>query len=83
MQVLIGMFIDQLVHEMEKLAPPSSRIMARANLTGSDVEGSKQGGGSMPLVIVTEASQGSAVGKLQIPLPSLQGLNVGLFRRPR
>ncbi len=54
-------------------------MMHQRNLAGEHVEGRKQGGRPVSLIVVTKAAQGLAVGQSQIPLRPFQDLNVGLF----
>src|SRR5215831_15582183 len=67
---------DDIVHEIEKLSSPSSRIMAHPPLTGGNLQGSKQSAGAMPFVAVAESVQGFAVRQSQPSLRPLQNLNM-------
>src|SRR4030095_7202335 len=70
------MLADDLVHEVEKLAPPSPPIVAGLNLPGSHIQSGKQGGSSMPLVIMAETTQRPSARNLQVSLSSLQRLDM-------
>src|SRR5262245_37334724 len=70
------MLADDLVHEIEKLAPASSRIVAGLNLAGGYIQSRKQSGRSMPLVIMTESTQRPTSRKPQVSLSSFQRLDV-------
>src|ERR1035438_1903640 len=68
----------QIVHEVQKLPASSARIVARLHLTGQHVQRSKQGGGAVALVTVTEAVHCLSIGEAEKPLSALQRLNVWL-----
>ena len=70
------MLADDLVHKVEKLAPSSPRIVAGLNLPGSHIQSSKQGGSSVPLLIMAETTQRSTARNLQVSLSPLQRLNM-------
>src|SRR5512134_1109347 len=70
------MLADDLVHEVEKLAPPSPRIVAGLNLPGSHIQSGKQRGSAVPLVIMAETTQRPSARNLQVSLSSLQGLDM-------
>jgi len=53
--------------------------MSRDDLSGGNFERRKQRRRAMPLVVVTLAGQGAAIGQLQIALRSLQSLDRWLF----
>src|ERR1700683_1296666 len=74
MQITVRIGGHDLVHEIQKLPPPPSVVMARDHLSGSDVEGSKQSGGAVPLVAVATSIQRLAIGETKPPLRTLQGL---------
>src|SRR5580765_1267708 len=70
------MLADDLIHEVEKLAPSSSRIVAGLNLPGSHIQSSKQGRSPMSLVIMAETTQRPSAQNLQVSLSSLQRLDM-------
>ncbi len=67
------------VHEVQELYPSSPLVVSSYDLTGGRFECSEKGGGAVSLVFVREAGQCPTVGQLQIPLSTLQGLDVGLL----
>src|SRR5579864_8896521 len=67
------------VHEVEKLDPSSALVVARHHLAAGDVEGRKQRRGTMALVIMRPAAQGTPVRQLEITLGAFQCLNVRLL----
>src|SRR4030095_14555830 len=67
---------DDLIHEVEKLAPPSPRIVAGLNLPSSHIQSRKQGGSPVPLVIMAETTQCPSARNLQVSLSSLQRLDM-------
>jgi hypothetical protein len=73
---LSRIFRHDLIHEIEELAPPPSRVMAGFHLARHDIEGSKQRGRSVPLIAVAEAVHGFSVGQSKVALGSLQSLNM-------
>src|ERR1700739_1085042 len=68
-----------LIHEVQKLSPPPSVVMAGYDLSGGDVEGREQSGSAVPLISVTESIQRLSVGQSEPPLRSFQCLNGRLF----
>lgn len=68
-----------LIHEIQKLSPPPPVVVARNDLSGSDVEGCEQGSSAVPLVSVAESIQSLAIGEAEPPLRTLQGLDRRLF----
>src|SRR5262245_57184998 len=79
MHLPFRMLTDDLVHEVEKLATPSSRVVAGLNLSSGHIQSRKQSGRSMPLVIMTESTQRPASRKLQVSLSPFQGLDMRLL----
>jgi hypothetical protein len=74
-----GMGLHNPVHEVQELDPAAPFVMPARYLAGRDIEGRKQGRGSMPFVIVALARQRASIGELEIALLALQGLDGGLF----
>ena len=70
---------DDIVHEIEELDAPPPRLVRGGDLAGCYLEGGKQGGGAVALVIVAMAGQRPAVRELEIALRSLQRLDRGLL----
>ena len=70
---------DDIVHEIEELDAPPPRLVRGGDLAGRYLEGGKQGGGAVALVIVAMAGQRPAVRELEIALRSLQRLDRGLL----
>lgn len=73
------MFGDHAGHEVEELDPPPPSIVSRLDQPGGDLQRSKQRGGAVPCVLMTEARQGLAVGQPQPPLRPLKGLDLWLL----
>src|SRR5580658_4183434 len=78
-EITIRMRAHDLIHEVQKLSPPPSAVMAGYDLSGGDVEGREQGGSAVPLVSVAESIQRFSVGQPEPPLRSFQCLNGRLF----
>src|SRR5713101_1196537 len=70
-----------LVHEIQELSPPPSRVVSRYDLPSGDIEGRKQRCRSVPFVAVTEPVQGLAIRQSKPTLGSLQRLYGRLFHR--
>ena len=68
-----------IVHEIQKLSSPVSRIMTYLDLTGGDFQGGQQSTGAMPFVAVAESVQGLATRQSQPSLCPLKNLYVRLF----
>jgi len=79
MQIAVWVGAHDLVHEIQEFSPPPSVVMARKDLSGSDVEGREQRGGAVPLVAVATSVQCLAIGEAEPPLRALQGLDRGLL----
>src|SRR4029450_10029816 len=75
----VGVGGDDVVHEVEELDAPTASLVRGGDLAGGDLEGSKQGGGAVALVIMALATQGPAVREFQITLRPLQRLDRGLL----
>ena len=56
---------NDIVHEVEELDAPPARLVRGGDLAGRHLEGGKQGGGAIALVIVAMAGQGPAVRELR------------------
>ena len=76
MNLLARMLADHLIHEIEKLSPPASRIVTGLDLPGGYIQSRKQGGSPVPLVIMAETTQRPAPRNLQVPLSPLQRLDM-------
>src|SRR3954449_8358803 len=61
----------QFIHEIEKLAPPTARIMPGPDLAGGNVERGKQRSRPVAFVAVAETIDSLSVGQSQIALRSL------------
>ena len=70
---------NEIIHEIEKLSSSSPRIMAHLDLAGGDLQGGKQGTGTVSLVAMAESIEDFAIGQAEPSLCSLQPLNVRLF----
>jgi hypothetical protein len=70
---------DDIVHEIEEFDPAPAIFVGCRDLAGGDLERREQRRSAVALVVVTMTGQSSAVGQLQIPLGTLQGLDRGLF----
>jgi hypothetical protein len=70
---------DDVVHEIEEFDASPALLVHGSNLAGGHLEGGDQGRGAVALVVVAAAGQGPPIGKLQIPLGTLQCLDRGLF----
>ena len=68
-----------LVHEIEEFDPPAPLVMTADDLTGRDVERSKERRRAVPFIIVRLASEGTPVRQFEIALRSLQSLDRRLF----
>src|SRR5271155_816531 len=68
-----------IVHEIEELDAPPARFVRGGDLAGRHLEGGKQGGGAVALIIVAMTGQRPAVRKLEIALRTLQRLDRGLL----
>src|ERR1700683_1862402 len=65
-------FVDDLVHEIQKLTPPPPWIVPGLDQAGSDFEGREQRCGSMALVAMAEPVDRLTVGQSQISLCAFQ-----------
>ena len=77
--LLLGVIGHHFVHEVQELPTPPTVVMTRLHLPGAHIQSGKEGGGAVALVFVVEPLQGLSVGKAQITLCALQGLNRGLL----
>ncbi len=75
----IGVGCDDLVHEVEELAPTASLVVGRLDQAGGHLEGGEQRRGSMALVLVGEAGEALPVGQPQPALGPLERLDRGLL----
>src|SRR4030042_1380677 len=58
MQLLARVLCHYAIHEIQKLPPPSSAVVAGGYQSCHHLQGGKQGGGTMSLVFMAEPSQG-------------------------
>src|SRR5262249_44132788 len=72
---LVGIGSDDPVHEGKEVDPPAMLLVGGGDLAGGHIEGSKQCGGAVPLVIVAVAAQRAAIRQLEISLGPLQRLD--------
>src|ERR1700676_2116659 len=79
MNFAVRMLADDLVEEVEELAPSAAVVMACLHLPGDDVERGEQGGGAVSLIAMAEAVHGPSIGQPDPSLRTLQGLNRRLF----
>ncbi len=79
MDVLVGVFGEQLFHEVQEVHAPAALVVAGLDLAGGHVEGGEQRGGAIALVLVGKAGDRAARRQPQVALRTLKGLNVGLF----
>ena len=70
---------NNIVQEIEELDAPPTRLVRGGDLAGGHLEGGKQGGGAVALIIVAMAGQRPAVRELEIALRSIQRLDRGLL----
>ena len=63
MNLFLGVVGDNVIHEVEELAAPAPRVMARLNQSRRHLEGSKESAGSMSHIFVTESREGPAIGQ--------------------
>jgi len=52
MDLLVGIFRNQLIHEVQKLPTETARIMARFHFPGGHIQGSKKCGRSMASILM-------------------------------
>src|SRR5882757_6245527 len=83
MDLAVPMFGDDPVHEVEELEPAPPFIMPSRDFAARHVEGRKQRGGSVPLILVALARQRTPIGQFEIALAALQGLDRWLLFRTR
>ena len=76
---LPGIGRRHLIHEGEELDAAAALLVSGLHLAGSYLERREKGGGAVPLVVVALAGERAAIGKLQIALFALQGLDRGLL----
>jgi hypothetical protein len=77
--LLAGILGNDVIHEIQELAPPAPGVVPRSHLTRGDVERCKQRRRAMPLVAVAKSVHRSAIRQAQVALRSLQRLNVRLL----
>ena len=56
-QLAVRVLGDEAVHKVQKFDPPTAPVMAAFDQAGGHVEGGKQGGGAVALVVVAEPGQ--------------------------
>ena len=60
-----GVSGDDVVHEVEELDAPPTRLVRGGDLAGGHLEGSEQGAGAIALVIVAMAGQARPFGSFR------------------
>src|SRR5437773_3216075 len=70
---------DDVVHEVEKLDAAATLFVSDSDLSGGNLEGSKQGRSTVTLVVMTMTGECPASGELQVSLRPLQRLDRRLF----
>ena len=79
MEFLVRVSGDDLVHEGEEFFSPAPLSVHAGDLAGPNLKSSKQGGSSVPLVLMALTADGLAIGQSQVALRPLQGLDTGLL----
>ena len=74
-----GVSGQNIVHEIQNLAPAARRVMANLHLTGGHFQRRKQRARAVPFVTVAESVQRLAVRQPEPSLSSFQNLNVRLL----
>src|SRR5262249_43185096 len=70
---------DDVVHEVEKLNAAATLFVSDSDLSGGNLEGSKQGRSAVTLVVMAMTGERPASGELQVSLRPLQRLDRRLF----
>jgi hypothetical protein len=65
----VRMFGGDLIHEVQKLAPASTRVVPGLHLSGGDLERGEQPSDAVTLIAVAEAVYRFAIGQPQPPWP--------------
>jgi hypothetical protein len=70
---------DDVVHEVEKLDAAATLFVSDSDLSGGNLEGSKQGRSAVTLVVMAMTGERPASGELQVSLRPLQRLDRRFF----